>query len=290
MNMELTQDAVRTFVETYEGRLYEERLHRLMYCLELLQKANGGREIGLDFRPYMYGPYSPTLYELLEKIKPNELETRATTKGCQIVPEYISTPKGAEIPPSMYDRIQRLCQLDLSLDELRDLTKDTQPYKDTEYGTEIQFDEYDLTDDAAKIYQKTETVEVTNEWSDQDADGVLELSRRNLLVVFAVGFAGCLGDNDEVRCQEKSEFIEVRESRGAIIRIRRKSDEVERLIILNDGTKISEYRYSEVERVSSWIRVNEGIGIPDWNDIEVIAYGNDTELDRCSTELGEVQE
>lgn len=157
-DMEELKEVVIEFLSKYEA-LYEKRIQKLVFYGEIYAIENYGERLtDADFMPYLFGPYSRRLHNVVEELTEDSRigETREGQLFCQ------NDVEGGELSPEKKDLINQVhsetCRM--TTDELVDFAKDTWFWQAFEEEEEIDFlvyaEELALTEDERDRLNRSE--------------------------------------------------------------------------------------------------------------------------------------
>lgn len=143
-----TRDIIRAFLEEHEHGVHEFRLQKLIYLLELVLAQENERATDLDYKPYMYGSYSEELGDELEKMKRDtNLTTKADYQHGKVTTKYFPSGEEPDIEEDLREKIKKISsEVDMKNEDLGQWSKETKLYKETEYGTEMNFNDFSEED------------------------------------------------------------------------------------------------------------------------------------------------
>jgi|AntRauMinimDraft_3_1070383.scaffolds.fasta_scaffold03051_3 uncharacterized protein YwgA len=127
--------------------LHEYRLQNLIYLAELLhvERTDGNTLTPGDYTPYRYGAFSPCVKSTVEELS---IHPKIKHKQSQRYDGNTQVYETTDLKPDLPSDIQALVDIVMSLtkhksnDDLRDWSKSTYLFKNTNYNKEMEFTTY----------------------------------------------------------------------------------------------------------------------------------------------------
>ena len=127
--------------------LHQYRLQKLVYLAELLytERTGGDRLTDAEYRPYRYGAYSEDVKKELGSVanRPDVKAEHSRKYG-----NDTWTYKSDNVDPNLPKEVEEVVDLVMKLtrkksnDELAQFSKSTHLFEETDYDSEMDFDEY----------------------------------------------------------------------------------------------------------------------------------------------------
>lgn len=126
---------VKFIVNECPGSVFEERIHRIVYLMDVYSICKKGMRVtNIDFCPFMYGMYSEELSDVIESI---DFSTKKGLNDMIIVDKYIYPKKSFDLDSETENTLRRVLNMtsNFTKEDLDNWSKETELYKETEYGT-----------------------------------------------------------------------------------------------------------------------------------------------------------
>lgn len=159
----LLPEVVIGFLEQNEF-LHEYRMQKLIYIADLVSELKKGHEkriTNADFKPYMYGTYSEDVRDELQDLSDRgDINCQLERKNGNITKRYSEKDRRNKSDSDRMDSktasINKILEevnkatFGQSNDDLGEWSKESWLYRNTEYGTEIDFDKVHRAEKEAK--------------------------------------------------------------------------------------------------------------------------------------------
>lgn len=160
--------------------LHEFRLQKLVYILDLVTslKEDGKRATDADFKPYMYGSYSDSLRDTLNGLE-GELPTEQDWLYGKVVTKYLGAdhPRVNDGNPDGYSQYEDLIEkireatAGISNDDLENWSKESWLYENTDYDSEMNFEEVEKHEEEIREDLLDMFPELKDEFEDERNSG-----------------------------------------------------------------------------------------------------------------------
>lgn len=123
-------------------RILDERIQKVAFYAEAIyHREHGERLTDAEWRPFMYGMYSPDARRALDDMKDNGAEIRHTMNNGRRTVAYVNPPEPAELPEDVGAFLDGAIEetRDVTTGELISWTKGTRLFQTTDFDTPADF-------------------------------------------------------------------------------------------------------------------------------------------------------